>query len=199
MTKARGRCKASCGNAALCYRWRAHTGETLAGPQGRIRAEGATAPVNSQANGPRGRERLWREMRWTASAEGITISGERTEGASLRRRCGAFTMPGCAMRRAPEDGVTWTGRTLRHLPLRALHEELGRQFRALRRVGDAGALRARRDGRTPVVPGEGGAVRCLAYGPGDAAPGRRRGAGGAGADGRDRPQGRAAALRVLHQ
>ena len=50
---------------------------------GRIRAlpgaEGATAPVNSQANGPLRDETL--ESVRDRAAEGITISGERTEGA----------------------------------------------------------------------------------------------------------------------
>ena len=50
---------------------------------GRIRAvpgaEGATAPVNSQANGPL-REKTLESARDRA-AEGIMISGNRTEGA----------------------------------------------------------------------------------------------------------------------
>jgi len=44
-------------------------------------AEGATAPVNSQANGPQRAETLERGV--MTPAEGITISGARTEGASL--------------------------------------------------------------------------------------------------------------------
>lgn len=50
------------------------------GESGSPDAEGATAPVNSQAQGPSQANRLWREAH--APAEGITISGERTEGAS---------------------------------------------------------------------------------------------------------------------
>ena len=50
---------------------------------GRIRvkpgAEGATAPVNSQANGPS--HELTLESARDRAAEGIAISGERTEGA----------------------------------------------------------------------------------------------------------------------
>ena len=53
--------------------------ENPADKEGLTGAEGATAPVNSQASGPRG-HRLWREA--AGPAEGITISGERTEGAS---------------------------------------------------------------------------------------------------------------------
>jgi hypothetical protein len=49
-------------------------------------AEGATAPETLRPKGPPAHDRLWREARF-ASAEGITISGKRTEGASLR----AFT------------------------------------------------------------------------------------------------------------
>jgi len=43
-------------------------------------AEGATAPVNSQAQGPCERKTL--ESGADAPAEGIVLSGERTEGAS---------------------------------------------------------------------------------------------------------------------
>jgi hypothetical protein len=49
-------------------------------------------------------------------------------GGILRRRCGAFTMPGRASkgpgRRGDMDGTD----NLKHLPLRALHEELGGSF-----------------------------------------------------------------------
>jgi aminomethyltransferase len=68
-------------------------------------------------------------MRAAASAEGITISGERTEGASCGADNGVLTMPGCAMqmgpgRRGDMDGTD----ALKHLPLRKLHKELEGSF-----------------------------------------------------------------------
>jgi hypothetical protein len=189
MTKRAGRCKPLAGTRRFAILAVPAWGRRWPDRKDPVRAEGATAPVNSQANGPRGARTLWREMRAVRIRRRDNDLRRKDRGGILRRRFGAFTMPGCLHRRwAPEDGVTWTGRTLKHLPLRALHEELGGSF-----VPFAGWEMPVRYG--PGVMAEhlwcrekAGLFRRVAYGAGDAAPGRRRGAGDVGADGRDRPQ-----------
>ena len=69
-------------------------------------AEGATAPVNSQAKGPTSPTNSGERHR--VPAEGITISGERTEGAS-ERGLPAHAMPGTLMPARKE--ARWPNRT----------------------------------------------------------------------------------------
>ena len=104
-------------------------GETLTEPAriGQGRRSNRPGKLSGKRTSPG--EGLWREVRIAASAEGITISGERTEGAS----CGAVSaLSRCRVTSwmtAPEDGGDMDETdVLEHLPLRALHEELGGSF-----------------------------------------------------------------------
>ena len=118
------------GNATLCYRWSARTGETLVGPPRSDQGRRSNRP--GKLSGER-------------TASGVKDSGERCgetrsrrrdndlrrkdRGGIFGRRCGVFTMPGCAMRKCPGRRGDMDGTdNLRHLPLRALHEELGGSF-----------------------------------------------------------------------
>ena len=53
-------------------------------------------PGNSQAKGPTSKSTLWREARNIVPAEGIAISGNRTEGASCAKAV-AFVIKWCRM------------------------------------------------------------------------------------------------------